>query len=275
MTKAKTIESTAPTIESVRQLYQQAHRFRDDFALQAVITGQAFAELCLFRVDSHQWGNFKVDSDTAQPDPTIMELAAEICGPKAEGTLYRWRDTARAVISNLLRRYHIPAHPIRHPDADHVLISAILTADSPALREFPAPLQAFREQFDAFMADKTLKDANIAALEGFDPAHRVTRAANGALLGGAGEQERKDFPVFIARHFRVLGEHFSHWTAMSEVQKTEAKAVLRAFFIGEEVKLPGRAGKEGHVQFSLLPPELREYAREAILESRKKTPPAA
>ena len=147
-------------------------------------------------------------------------------------------------------------------DIEATPISEIL---SRPVEELTEAAREWRQAWFDFTADKTIKQCLEGVIVEGDEGHRVDRAINGKLHGGAGG-DRKDFPLFVARKFRDVGTHLSHWEAMDVNQRNEVLTALSGAILGEFVNLHGRAQK---FQFKPWPEEVCE-AIAAVIKKRLK-----
>jgi hypothetical protein len=125
----------------------------------------------------------------------------------------------------------------------------------------------WKQQWFAFMEDKTIKECLEGVFVYGDEGHRVDRAINGKTKGGAGG-DRKDFPLFVAVKLKDMGAHFKHWGGMSETQRMESLDVVRAAILGDEAMLRGRGRKEPF-KFAGWPEEVCQVAMETLKERLK------
>lgn len=149
-------------------------------------------------------------------------------------------------------------------DVEAISVSSILSTPSD---ELPEEARAWRQTWLDFTSHKTIKECLAGVFIDGDADHRVDRAINGKMKGGAGG-DRKDFPLFVARKLRDAGVHMGHWEGMSAAQHNEVCAVVLAAISGDEVLLRGRnAGKP--MAFEAWPLEVCAVVADACRERLK------
>jgi hypothetical protein len=87
-------------------------------------------------------------------------------------------------------------------------LSAILAAAPDSL---PATERAAQQLLLDFTANKTIKECMQAIVVDGDEAYRLTRAHHGRTKGGYHEEDRKDYPKFIAYHLSDVSAHLKSW----------------------------------------------------------------
>ena len=258
-------------VEVIKNLFNKAFSHRDIFVKDALTCGQSLIEQRQEMAQSHGGTGFIVDVSEAEPDSTFENWAAQICDAKSRTTLYRWMAAAERVIKFLLNKQ--PGDPCPTTllsDDGYVLISQVLIGSADFLKALPAGTQSFRDQFDAFLQDKTLSAVSIGALEGQVNPHDITLAANGKKRGGTNKtDDRTDTPYFTAQYFQTFSTRLERWDILPETQRTEIKGIVHAAILGDEVQLANRQ-RAAHFQFTPWPEELRAIAREAIREAGRK-----
>ena len=119
-------------------------------------------------------------------------------------------------------------------DVETISISEVLSTPDHCLS--PANLK-YKQAWLDFTNDKTIKEClNGVFVEG-DEGHRVDRAINGKTMGGKGNVDRKDWPVFVAVKLNDITAHLAHWKKMSHIQRSEIEQAVRANILGEPTKL--------------------------------------
>jgi hypothetical protein len=147
-----------------------------------------------------------------------------------------------------------------------VPLSQALTAPE---EELPTEAWEFRQGVFAFMADRTLSEAAVAAIDGESPASRISRAG-GKLAGGFRGEDRKNYPVFIARHFLKLNTNLAAWDKERQTrpaQFAQLTAVLAAIVNGGRVVVDD-AGRD--VQVAGWPRSLCELLADLLKERLRK-----
>lgn len=238
----------------INALYESALKNSSDATYEAFVCGQTMSE-----VSFCQSGRSKSrhPNQYTPPEEQFEVWLREHCPNISFRTAYRWIDFARRV-GDLLK---LPS------ELDGLPLSDILNLDTIGLTE---QQEAVVESVAFFLIDKTMAEAAAGVAFGGDEAHRVVRAHNGKEQGGTRGENRKDYPAFALSKFHDLGAHFKHWDAMDDTQRTEVKTAVRAFILGEEVKLMGRQGRPPKYKFDELPEELAKAMQEVLRERLKK-----
>ena len=145
------------------------------------------------------------------------------------------------------------------------VISSILTTSDD---ELSTEDRKYKQAWLDFTADKTIKQCLDGVCVEGDDAHRVDRAVNGKTKGGAGQTDRKDFPLFIAVKLKDIAAHLNHFKSMTPGQQAEVMGILRAAILGDEVRLS--RGQRGRLfKFGTWPEEFSRVAGDTIKERLK------
>lgn len=199
----------------------------------------------------HDAGTVEVThSDRAGFEAFLARIVPEI----HVDTARRWMRAAGNVARALP-----PAPGAIDVEAEVVAPSEILVTPDDELGE---EAREWKQGWLDFTADKTIRECLEGVFVDGDDEHRVDRAINGKMKGGAGG-DRKDFPFYVARHLADMGQHLSHWDGMSEVQRNEARTALVAAIQGDRMRLPGRPAQ---FNFRAWPLEFCAVAVEALRE---------
>lgn len=92
--------------------------------------------------------------------------------------------------------------------------------------ELPEAERKAQQLFLDFTQNKTLKDCMAGVMVEGDEPHRITRAANGKLLGGSHGEDRKDWPKFVGEKLSDVTSHLGH--KLSAAQRTAVGASFDA-----------------------------------------------
>lgn len=183
--------------------------------------------------------------------------------PVKERTWQVWMRAAANVVKALPGMPRLQALYDKAIDIEAIPVSEMLTAPED---ELPASALAWRQQWLDFTSERTLKECLDGVFVDGDEGHRVDRAINGKLKGGAGG-DRKDFPLFVAVKLKDMGSHLAHWEGMSETQRTEVKLAVRAAVTGDGVRMKGR--QRENFSFEAWPVEFCQAVLEAVRERVK------
>lgn len=223
--------SALSTLDSARDLAVAQIRRAATTAARAVNEAvTAGAALIVLREQCRADGNFHSRSKPSDDQfaGILDEIAAEVgCTSR---TLYNWIAAAEGTQSYLAQAVDIQA--VTTP------LAGLLTMPE---TELPESDREARQLLFSWLEDKTIKDAMAGVIVGGDDAARVKRASNGKFKGGThAEDNRKDFPKFIAEHLAdittLLGarerDRQRRWNTMSA---GERQRIADAFAGGIEV----------------------------------------
>jgi hypothetical protein len=133
--------------------------------------------------------------------------------------IYRWITCAENACEHLASAIDIQT--IDCP------VSYLLTAPEAEVGIVGSDAVKARQLLFDWMAEKSTLGAMRGVVVDGDPGHRVTRARLGKATGGThADDDRKDYPKFIARHLSDSAAHLEKWDTFSAGQKD---ATLTAF----------------------------------------------
>jgi hypothetical protein len=156
---------------------------------------------------------------------------------------YRWMENAEIILRKRLGLSGAEAFsPVIDIGGESIPISQALTAPD---SDLSADALNFKQGLFQFMADKTIAEAVRASLDGESPAHRISRAANGKLHGGAPDiatdpEARKNFPKFIASNLKKLNGNLAgweRWRKNNPAQYQQVAAIFRSVINGGNVQV--------------------------------------
>lgn len=275
-TSTNQVSNVGPGADHINSAYSDAQSAKIDFVQMAVLCGQMLVE-CRFDAHLCHDGRGGHQMDPTKPEGAKFKswLAAN-CPEIPERTAYRWMAAAARVFCVVLEKHASDPQVWHEIDGQRYYISTLLTMQDSECTE---AMRTFQGTFAKFLEDKTLTEAAAATLTGADDPSRIARAGFGANDGGTNEDDdRKDWPLFVARKFHDISVHLAHWDAMTETQRTETKSAIRAMVLGDEVKLHGRPGGRNIIRPALnrektpqmWPQELCLAVGEALRERLKK-----
>lgn len=268
--------NVGPGADRINSAYAEADAAKLLFVEKAVICGQMMVEQRSEMSFCHRDKNLPWQGAPKPESDKFTVWITENCPDIHQRTAYRWMAAAARVVLVLLERHASDPQVWIELDGERHYISTVLTMPESECTE---AMRTFRATFSKFLEDKTLTEAAAATLTGADDPSRIARAGFGANDGGTNDDDdRKDWPLFVARKFHDISVHLAHWDAMTETQRTETKSAIRAMVLGDEVKLPGRPGGRNIIRPALnrektpqmWPQELCVAVGEALRERLKK-----
>lgn len=158
-------------------------------------------------------------------------------------TAYRWMEAAERVCRKVLGLSMADPLPTVPGEAIAVPISMALSAPE---SELTFDALEFRRAVIEFLADKTLGEATLAAVDGEAEGSRVTRAAAGREAHrAAGAKERKAFSLYAGTALSDaaasigarVDKRGGHWDALTAAQRSDTLRYLQLF----EAALPDEA----------------------------------
>lgn len=188
----------------IRQAYQSAQSAAEDAVQKAVACGQMLREV----KDRLPHGQFLVWLNTNLP---------EIDRTRA----WRWMEAAERMIA----ASGVDVKLLTLPGETAMTLSQVMSADAASL---PEPARHAQQLMLDFMAGKTIKDCLEGVIVEGDDAHRITRAHNGASLGGHRGEDRKAFAEFVGRKLSQMNTHLHSWPSMPAEQKEDIKTKIAA-----------------------------------------------
>ena len=226
----------APGAEAINEAFHAAKDASQDAVFKSIKCGCLLLEQRDSAILS-QRGTGYTKFNHSKPEQDKFDGWLELnCPEIPRTTAYRWMEVAGKVFK-------------------HLRLGAPLSA------QLADTQSAAYELLTEYICGKTMRDCLASAVvEGDDS----QRALNGAQKGGSRGEDRKDWPLFVARKFRDISTHLSHWETMNETQRTEAKQIVRNMILGEETKLSGR--NEIIKANTVWPEELCRAAKEALNE---------
>ena len=162
--------------------------------------------------------------------------------PVSQRTIRVWMQLCTEVPSQALRgddRFQLGAGGVIEVEGQSVTVDMLLTAPEEELTDAQ---REGRQLLMDFTANKTIRQCLAGIVVEGDEPHRLKRAANGRNARQTRGEDRKDWPLFALNKLKDLDAHLSHWDSMTESQRTELKAVVRAAVIGDSVTLAKRPG---------------------------------
>lgn len=262
--------SPNPNLDRIRIQLRRIEIAGHQYVKEALIAGQMLLEDRRDMMTSQRGKSAWTDRTKPAEDqfaPVIATLGIK------RSRAYRWMDAAdrvaRAVWPDrdigLIDRHTVEI------EGDEVPVSRLLTTPD---EESTEAQRTARSRYFGLISGKTINDCLSGIIIDGDEAHSLTRAHNGGEYGGFNGEDRKDWPVFVARKFSQMATHLSHWETMTEVQKMEVKQILHSAVVGGEVHLAGGKPGEQRGKFHYeapLPRDCAEFLHEAIKERLRAT----
>ena len=238
-------------------------------AQKAIAAGQAMNEarvlLAQPRGDNGQF-------DATNGDGFFDWLKANV--PEiSERTAQYWMEAARNILRALPMFPGDAADGIPYIDIEGVPVSEILTRPDTDLSD---TAREWRQTWMDFTQHKTIKDCINGLTQDDDDksARRLKNAINGQNARQTSGDARKDYPLFIARKLKPMSTFLAvaKWHALTELQRTEIKALFTAAILGDEYRLPARPNLPAHsLAFASWPKDLCLAIKEAATQRLTQT----
>lgn len=260
---------TTTSIESSKerhaiQAWESATKAGQDYTFRAVLAGTLLVE---FRAELSDAARVQLhDSDSYKPQSRNSDLRMSHSGTSSlrgrnqhnseagfyawldkhglcKTTAYRWMEAAERVCRKVLGLSMAEPLPTVPGEAIAVPISMALSAPE---SELTIGAIEFRRAVIEFLADKTLGEATLAAVDGEADGSRITRAAAGREAHrAAGAKERKAFSLYAGTALSDaaasigarVDKRGGHWDALTAAQRSDTLRYLQLF----ESALPDEA----------------------------------